>query len=98
MTITFDIPNFVFKVGDEVEMPNQHNERSVFLRIAGVTMYGCWRYDGEGKAWASRAGIQAHYHTDVLPGSYHDTTECKQWNGSTWLVFEKDALEAKVKV
>lgn len=86
MKITLELPDPKFKVGDVVRIQNEHNDRSIYLKITRSEMDGSWRWDsdqGMSMQLSLNGCLVSHesegemlawfYTTEVLPDSWKDT-------------------------
>lgn len=105
MKLEIEVPDFKFDICDVVEVKNERNDKSVFVRVLSGTMDGGWRYDlGRFTAvWISPAavlvanpgddGTRSYYVTQLLPGSFTDSDPGKPLDG--FLTWNKGELEKR---
>ncbi len=79
MELTLKLPDLKFKVGDIVEIQNEHNDRSVKVKIVNFSMDGTWWYEGlPGRVFGKLLPLQAE--VSLRPdGSNADGVEGLCW-------------------
>lgn len=74
MELTLKLPDLKFAVGDIVEVANEHNDRSIKVKIVNFSMDGTWWYGGLkrrefGKLLSLQADMSVRWNGSNSPGA-----------------------------
>jgi len=107
MKVELDLPDIKFSYGDLVELPNERNDKSIFLRVISGQIYGNWNYimKPSGVAIGVTIDLSSGFPTDgehvgmystrVESGSFYDCDPPKPWSGSDSLPIVQQMLESR---
>ena len=107
MTVTLELPDPKFKIGDIVQIDNEHNDKHIYFKVEDYLFYGTWGISGtkgvmveeELKAGSCTSAISpySHHYTGTCePDSWKDCLEPIPLEG--FMVFDYAELELKGKL